>query len=594
MIFMGIGLFLILFLGTFAGKVWLIPKRLAATAELMEKGRYTEAQKNIAWLERNNEQLRGIFKEGEVGELLRAEAEVTELLRLNIKLAQRSEKISQGIFTEEEVDIKKELGGMEKEVGEAIAKMGLLSGRLSGQWKVLPGRFKKDFLDLKEKISEEKVKAERVEKILPIMPEILGLDGKRREYLVLLQNENELRPTGGFIGSWAILSFEGGKYLNFEVKDVYEGDGQLKGHVEPPEEIKKYLGEGGWFLRDANWKASFPESARDIEWFLEKETGRRVDGVIGINLASVKAILEVVGEITVPDFKEKVNADNLYQQAEYYSENKFFPGSVQKASFLSGVSKQLMEEIRGSKSKEGEGLVAALVELLDKNEVQIALNNSKAAAVMAEAGWDGAMYGGKCSGGQCMADYFYIVEANLGVNKANYFIYRNIEREVNIEEKQVKNRVRINYENTAKSNAWPGGDYKNYLRVYVPREIRVEEVTIGAGGSKKVVAGEELVIKEVGGRKEVGFLVVVESGKKMVVELKFSQEIDLSGVNKFSYLSMAQRQSGFGEPEMVTLINLPQNWQIVAVEPAADVVGGKLLFKNKFDRDLRFGVEISK
>lgn len=55
---------------------------------------------------------------------------------------------------------------------------------------------------------------------MPIVPEILGVGGKRREYMMLLQNENELRAGGGFIGSYAILSFEDGKFINFEVKDV--------------------------------------------------------------------------------------------------------------------------------------------------------------------------------------------------------------------------------------------------------------------------------------------------------------------------------------------------------------------------------------
>ena len=204
----------------------------------------------------------------------------------------------------------------------------------------------------------------------------MGLDGKRREYMVLLQNEMEIRASGGFIGSFAILSFEGGRLLAFEVKDVYEADGQLKGHVEPPEEIKKYLGEAGWFMRDANWQASFPQAAKEIQWFLEKETGRKVDGVIGVDLAVAKMILRVTGEIYVPDFKEKINKENLYEQAEFWSETKSFPGSVQKASFLGGLGKQLFEEIRGLKTTKRWELMAGIIEMLDRNEIQLAINQS--------------------------------------------------------------------------------------------------------------------------------------------------------------------------------------------------------------------------
>jgi len=58
--------------------------------------------------------------------------------------------------------------------------------------------------------------------------------------MVLLQNENELRASGGFIGSYGILTINDGKWQDLEINDVYQADGQLKGHVEPPAEIKKY------------------------------------------------------------------------------------------------------------------------------------------------------------------------------------------------------------------------------------------------------------------------------------------------------------------------------------------------------------------
>jgi len=587
--------FLVVFLINFI-KIVTIPKKILGTETLIENGKYVEAIKEIERLKKNNKQMVDVLGGGKVGTVLRAEGEVIDLLGLSIDLSQSGEKISSGMFGEKDVEIKGELEKVEKNLDEVISKTGILQGRLSGQWKWLPGRFRDDLNKLKDKLTKERESAERIRRILLVLPEILGLDGKKREYMVLLQNENELRPSGGFIGSYAILSFEKGRLLGFEVKDVYEADGQLRGHVEPPAEIKRYLGEAAWYMRDANWQASFPGVSTDVQWFLEKETGRKVDGVIGLNLAAVKSILEVTGEIYVSDFKEKVNQSNLYEQAEYYSEKNFFAGSVQKASFLGAVSKQLMEEIKSAKGSEGQKLLAAVMELMDRNEVQVALNETKAAKVFAEAGWDGAIYGGKCAGEKCLADYLYIVEANLGVNKANYFIYRNIERQIEIEEKIVKNTLKIVYENTAKSSAWPGGDYKNYMRIYVPMESRVGEVNWNENGSgeKRIISGDDLKISQVGGKSEIGFLVTVPIGKKINVEVKYTEKIDLSNLQSFSYLNYIQKQSGFGDTGMVSLISIPDGWQINAVEPVASVVGGKLLFNQKLDRDIKMGVEISR
>ena len=572
----------------------LLPGRIKATQEMVVKGEYNQAQKEAEKLKKRSENLRQIFSGGEVGALLRAGEEGLSLLELSTDLAQNSDQIREGVFTDKKIDLKTEIEKGQKNAREAVSRMGLLQGRLSGKWEKIPKTVRDKIIELRDRLAVERRKAEILVEVLPSMGQIVGVDGQRREYLVLLQNESELRPGGGFIGSYAILSFEDGKFINFEVQDVYEADGQLKGHVEPPEEIKKYLGEAGWFMRDANWQASFPAAARDIAWFLEKETGRKVDGVIGINLATVKAILRVSGELFVPDFKEKVNADNLYEKAEYYSENNFFPGSVQKASFLGGVSKQLMEEIKNMKIEKGEALLSAILEVLDKNEMQIALNEPQLAAVMLSLGWDGSIYDGKCSSDRCLADYLYLVEANFGVNKANYFINRKINRNVEILSNEVKNNLRISYANTTKSNSFPGGDYKNYLRIYIPKEAQLTEVAVTEEGKgRRVVGDTDLVIKEVLGKKEVGFLVTTEVSKKAEVEVKYKQAVNLAQGDKFSYLSYWQKQSGYGRTGVKMTVNVPEDWVVGGVEPAAEVWGNQVIFEGELEKDLRMGVEIS-
>jgi len=96
------------------------------------------------------------------------------------------------------------------------------------------------------------------------------------------------------------------------------------------------------------------------------------------------------------------------------------------------------------------------------------------------------------------------------------------------------------------------------------------------------------------GSKEKWFLVTVPIGKKIEVEVKYSADIDLSKVTTFSYLNYVQKQSGYGETNIVSLISVPTNWQINAAEPVASVVGGKLLFNQKLEKDIKMGVEIIK
>ncbi len=523
--------------------------------------------------------------------------EVLGLASRGVELAKMGEEFNEGVFGEKEIDWNKEVTIINDKLLEFEEKAGLLQARLDGDWSWVPARWHNLPNKGKSQLSEVREMVSLTRKTLDFLPEMIGADGKRKEYLVLLQNEMELRPGGGFIGSYAILSFEGGKLLNFDVKDVYEADGQLKGHVEPPEEIKEYLGEASWYMRDANWKAAFGSSSKDIQWFFEKETGRKVDGVIGVDLAVAKEILKVTGEIYIPDFDEKIGADNLYEQAEFYSETKFFPGSNQKESFLGLVGSQLFGAIKETSPTKRLELAGAAIDLLERNEIQIALNESKMAAKVAELGWDGGLYEGRCAGENCYTDYVYVVEANVGVNKANFFLYRNTDLTVDLSNNAVTRVLKINYENTAKNTNWPGGDYKNYMRIYIPVEANLAEVSIYNPDdmtTKRVYRSDEIKINQAGNKKEIGFLVNVPVTAKRAVEVRYTSQIDLASKDKFSYLCYVQRQPGYGNSGLVSLVSFPEEWKPLQVEPAANLVGGKLLFNHKFDRDMKMGVEISR
>ena len=574
--------------------------------ELIKTKKYLQAEKmadsGIERLNRIDEKINDwslnkfkTFRNYQTG--VKVGGDVLLLEKKAIELARLTDLMSEAMFFEKTINWTDELGKLNNKLAEAEGNIGVLQARLNGDYSWIPAKWKMDAQKQMKTVEEIRGKLEIMKKFVKVLPEFLGIDGKTKQYLVLFQNESELRPTGGFIGSYGILKFEKGRLLGLDIKDVYEADGQLKGHVEPPWEIKNILNEAKWYMRDANWRADFTKTSADIGWFLEKETGQKVDGVIGINLAVAKSFLKVTGEIYVSDFKETITDSNLYEQAEFYAETKFFPGSVQKASFLGAIGKQLFEEIKGLSVEKKIELMQSMVDLLEQNEIQIALNHKDTAEIITNLGWDGKIYNGKCGVSDCITDYLYVVEANLGVNKANYFLNRSIDQAVNISQNQVERILKINYENTAKNNNWPGGDYKNYLRVYLPKDVTLSQIKVVDAGdvaNYKIYNNNELRIKEVDGKKEVGFLVIVPTLKKRVVEISYSSKIDLVGKTKFSYINYIQRQSGSGETGLVSLITYPSDWQPIQVQPVASLVGGKLLFNQKLNKDIKMGVELGK
>ena len=112
-----------------------------------------------------------------------------------------------------------------------------------------------------------------------VLPVLFGFDNKKT-YLVLFQNNMELRPGGGFIGSYGILNLDKGKVESFNLHDVYDADGQLKGHIEPPFAIRRYIPLVHLYLRDSNFDVDFSNSASASAYMLNQEKGQIVDGVI--------------------------------------------------------------------------------------------------------------------------------------------------------------------------------------------------------------------------------------------------------------------------------------------------------------------------
>lgn len=404
------------------------------------------------------------------------------------------------------------------------------------------------------------------QKILQITPELLGRQG-RRTYLVLLQNNAELRPTGGFIGSFALITFENGQLLDIETHDVYTADGQLKGHVEPPPELKKFLGEANWYLRDVNWDPNFPTTARQAEWFLDKEMNRQVDGTIGINLFVIEDLLKTLGPIELTDYNETITANNLFQRAEFYSETDFFAGSTQKRDFLANLTMALYQKITSLSGEDGLRLALLLMRAAEQSQLQLSFRDDTAESVFSNLGFNGALKQPSCpttiSASHCIPDYIKIVESNLGVNKVNYFINRSILHQVTITPDNIEASTTLNLENTAENNTWPAGDYKNYIRLYVPDSATITSVVIDGNQ----LDADQVAITEEHDKKVFGFFVKIpiQSQSQITITYVLNQQFSTGHLNGYSLLF--EKQSGVGSHPLTIRVSHPPNLSPTAVSP---------------------------
>ncbi len=312
-----------------------------------------------------------------------------------------------------------------------------------------------------------------------LMPEITAVNGKK-SYLVLLQNNLELRPTGGFIGSYAKFDFEAGKLAAIKVDDIYNLDGALKDVIEPPSELKSDLGVTRWYLRDSNFDPDFPTSARQADFFFKKEAGENVNGVIALDLAASGNLLNAVGGLDLPEYGEAVDGDNLFERAISHAEVGFFPGSQAKKNYLTALQTQLFNKIFYLSKQNWPAIIKALGESLEQKHILVYLFDPGAFSYLASSNWSGVMpRAAEAKEGESN-DFLAAIEANLGANKSNYFLERKYNLETQIsKEGQISHNLRINYKNNSPSEVFPAGRYKNRLRLYVPLGARLVKASFG-------------------------------------------------------------------------------------------------------------------
>lgn len=319
--------------------------------------------------------------------------------------------------------------------------------------------------------------------------------GTSKTYLVLLQNNTELRPGGGFIGNFALLEFEAGRLKNITVEDIYTIDGQLAEVIEPPPQLKEKLGTVRFYLRDSNWSLDFTLNAQTARDFFKKETGKNVDGVIALDLHFLQNVLSKTGPITLTDYNEQITADNLFERGEYHSEIGSFPGSTQKRDFFGALTRALITKIVADlNAKDATATLELLSQVKDGllgKHIMASFDDSNLATLIAIRGWNQPLPPtdfNPADDSTATRDFLAISEANLGANKVNRFLKRTIAYEATIgRDADLVGKLTITYTNESVAETWPAGKYVNFLRVYVPFAAGLEALQNGDNTDTKLV-----------------------------------------------------------------------------------------------------------
>ncbi len=358
----------------------------------------------------------------------------------------------------------------------------------------LPQEYQAQFQDLKDQANLLEKNLFNFLKIVPALREFLAVDMDKR-YLVVFQNNAEMRASGGFIGSYALLDLSKGKIKNIEVPagGSYDTEGGLRVLVEAPHPL--HLVDPLWNFWNANWWPDWEMSAQSLMYFYERSGGPSVDGVIALSPEILEDILKIVGPIdlsekygVIIDYQnfreitqeivEVIGQPELYKNKDLQTDiltKVILPEEELSSSsdiFLRNEPKKiigdLMSEIFKIYSENlDQSLVLSSLKILEQNlnekNILLYFNDKKLQKEVENFSWAGKIK-------EAPLDYLMIVNSNIAGGKTDLVIKNNYSLNVEVmEDASLVNTLTIKRDHQGfKSNLFSGIRNVNWLRVYVP------------------------------------------------------------------------------------------------------------------------------
>ncbi len=327
---------------------------------------------------------------------------------------------------------------------------------------------------------------------LPHSMQITGFPFGQKNYLIIFQNNNELRPSGGFISSFAHLQFTSGIPSNLQIEDVY-GDIDEHPYQEPPYPMEQLLANEwyqGYTFRDGNYQADFPQTAQELQnLFNLTQPNQNFDGIIAVNLNVLHDVVEALGPFYL-DGRE-INHHNLFEEITN-SVNDIDRHNKEQLANRKGILKPLASAIIRKVILNPlliRPLSDIITENLDQKEIQLYFDQPSLQNLAKKNDWTGAWP-------ELAGDFLAVVEANLGGMKSDRYLQRNITYHLLITEENLqaktdpKATLSLDLYHYGIENIPLSGPYSGYFRFYNSPQDQVADQIV------KLNPGERTTIEK--------------------------------------------------------------------------------------------------
>ncbi len=359
--------------------------------------------------------------------------------------------------------------------------------------KIKPSRYPKYQSQLASGIALIDQAASLVNDAKPLLesaPYILGKD-KPRKYLVLFQNDAELRPTGGFMTAYSVIEVSKGKINIVQSNDIYTLDDKFTKKIAAPEPIKKYLPNVPyWNLRDQNLSPDFKISMDTFypNYLLTKSPA--VDGIIAVDTQLLVNLLKVTGPIGVSGFgnysaeiDKRCNCPQVFYELEKFADQEgpvvwdsvsgkivFAPRNYgDRKSFIGPMMHSVMTNVFAQPKKKMSELFNTAISAINGKHVQLYFVDPKIQSAIESFNLAGRVR-------ETTGDYLMVVDTNFAGAKTNVWVTYAADQKIDVGgDGTVTKTLTLTYKNPQQYFVEKGtslklnGVFRDWLRVYVPQ-----------------------------------------------------------------------------------------------------------------------------
>ncbi|MFH1769153.1 MAG: DUF4012 domain-containing protein [Parcubacteria group bacterium] len=461
------------------------------------------------------------------------------------------------------------------------------------------------FLDFRSQIPEFQQYIGGAVDYSDFLLDFIGEKGTKR-YILLLQNNTERRATGGFPGTYGIVTFEDGYLKEVFINDIYLIDGQIKQNIIPPEPLAHIT--ANWGMRDANWFADFPTSAKKVEEMYMLDGGGEVDGVLAVTPYVIERLLDIVGPIEMPEYNVTLTSENFLDEIQ--NEVEYEADRSAPKQIVSDFQPKFMEALAEQEGMEWVEIFKILLESVEQKHVLAYFDNSHLQETAEINKFSGEVI-------DVPHDYIQVVISNIkgaktdAVTENAYQLDSVLNEDGSVEHTLIINRVH----NGGHSKYGFYNQTNNaYIRVYVPENAQIisaKDVTSNdheplvdydALGFKmdpdlaeiedsKTSPIEDLEVFTESGKRVFGFWLDTEPQDSSVASITY--KIPNALENSKDYRLLWQKQSGSVADNMHVTLRLPDGRHVLNVSPNVQSIGNNLIYQSDLSIDRGISITLN-